>query len=152
MTEHAIAHATIVMERSYNATPARVFLAWADAEAKARWSAPTPEITIKYDEANFREGGRDIVHCIEPDSTEYIATVHYLDIRKDRRIVFAEAVSNGEKRVSAALISIELAPEGAGARLLLTMQIASFDGSEMEAGYQFGWSAALDNLAKEFSQ
>jgi len=32
------------------------------------------------------------------------------------------------------------------------MQIASFDDAGMEAGYQFGWSAALDNLAKEFSQ
>ena len=26
------------------------------------------------------------------------------------------------------------------------------DEAGMEAGYQFGWSAALDNLAKEFCQ
>jgi hypothetical protein len=30
------------------------------------------------------------------------------------------------------------------------MQIASFDDANMEQGYQFGWSSALDNLAKEF--
>lgn len=150
MTEHTIAHATLVMERTYNASPTRVFHAWADAEAKARWSAPTPNIVIKYDEADFREGGRDVVHCIEPGKADYIAVVHYLDLRSDRRIVFAEAVSNGVERVSAALISIQLTPQGAGTHLNLTMQIASFDGSNMEEGYQFGWAAALDNLANEF--
>ncbi len=35
-----IAHATIVMERAYAAAPARVFAAWADVEARKRWSAP----------------------------------------------------------------------------------------------------------------
>lgn len=147
-----IAHTTIVMERTYNAAPARVFRAWADPEAKARWSAPTPSVVIKYEAADFREGGRDIVRCIEPDQADYVATVHYLDLRTDRRIVFAEEVSNGASRVSAALISIELTPKGGGTHLLLTMQIASLDGSNMEQGYQFGWSAALDSLAKEFEQ
>jgi uncharacterized protein YndB with AHSA1/START domain len=147
-----IAHATIIMERTYNAAPARVFHAWADAEAKARWSAPTPNVVIKYEAADFREGGRDIVRCIEPGSADYVATVHYLDLRPNQRLVFAEEVSNGDTRVSAALISIELTPKGTGTHLLLTLQIASFDGANMEEGYKFGWTAALDNLAKEFSQ
>jgi uncharacterized protein YndB with AHSA1/START domain len=147
-----IAHATIVMERIYNASPARVFHAWADADAKARWSAPTADVVIKYEAADFREGGRDVVRCIEPNSADYVATVHYLDLRTDRRIVFAEDVANGATRVSAALISIELTPSGAGTHLLLTLQIASFDGANMEQGYEFGWAAALDNLAKEFAQ
>jgi uncharacterized protein YndB with AHSA1/START domain len=150
MSMTTIAHATIVMERTYNASPARVFHAWADAEAKARWSAPTPNVVIKYEAADFRESGRDVVRCIEPDQADYVATVHYLDLRRDQRIVFAEEVSNGAARVSAALISIELTPSGAGTHLLLTMQIASFDGSNMQEGYQFGWSAALDNLASQF--
>lgn len=150
MTQHTIVHATLVMERAYNASPARVFAAWESAEARARWSAPTPDVVIKYEEADFREGGRDVVRCIEPGSADYVAQVHYLDIRRDRRIVFAEAVSNGPTRVSTALISVELAPAGAGTRLLLTIQLASFDGSGMETGYQHGWSSALDNLAGEF--
>jgi hypothetical protein len=32
------------------------------------------------------------------------------------------------------------------------MQIASFDESGMEKGYEHGWGMALDNLAKEFEQ
>jgi uncharacterized protein YndB with AHSA1/START domain len=147
-----IAHATIVMERSYAASPARVFAAWADVEARKRWSAPAGTIRIEYEAADFREGGRDVSRCIEPGNADYVATVNYLDIRKDQRIVFAEDVTHGNARVSAALISMELAPKADATRLALTLQIASFDGAAMEQGYQFGWSAALDNLAKEFSQ
>lgn len=148
----ALTHATIVMERTYNAAPARVFKAWSDLEARKRWSAPADNIRIEYDAADFREGGRDISRCIEPGNADYIAVVNYIDIKHDRRIVFAEDVSHGETRVSAALIGVELEAAGAGTRLLLTMQIVAFDGSEMEKGYQFGWNAALDNLAKEFAQ
>lgn len=147
-----IAHATVVMERTYNASPARVFAAWSDVEARKRWSAPADNIRIEYEAADFREGGKDVSRCIEPGNADYVATVTYIDIRKAQRLVFAEDVVHGEKRVSAALISMELTPKDARTHLALTMQIASFDEAGMEAGYQFGWSAALDNLAKEFSQ
>lgn len=145
----AIAHATIVMERTYNASPTRVFAAWADVEARKRWSSPADNIRIEYEAADFREGGRDVSRCIEPGNEGYIAAVTYIDIKRDQRIAFFEDIAHGRRRVSAALISVELTPNGAATRLLLTMQIASFDDSGMEQGYQFGWSAALDNLAHE---
>lgn len=147
-----IAHATVVMERTYAASPTRVFAAWSDVEARKRWSAPADNIRIEYEAADFREGGKDVSRCIEPGNADYVATVTYVDIRKGQRIVFAEDVVHGNTRVSAALISMELTPKGAETHLALTMQIASFDEAGMEAGYQFGWSAALDNLAKEFAQ
>ncbi len=147
-----LAHTTIVMERTYNASAARVFAAWADVEARKRWSAPADGIRIEYEEADFREGGRDVSRCIEPGNADYVATVTYIDIRKDERIVFAEDVTHGGKRVSAALISMALTPQVSATHLALTLQIASFDEAGMEQGYQFGWNAALDNLAKEFAQ
>jgi uncharacterized protein YndB with AHSA1/START domain len=145
-----ITHATIVMERTYSASAARVFNAWSDVEARKRWSAPADNIRIEYEESDFREGGRDVSRCIEPGNDDYVAAVTYIDIKRDQRIAFIEDITHGKKRVSAALISVELAPTGAATHLLLTMQIASFDGANMEQGYQFGWNAALDNLAKEF--
>ncbi len=147
----ALAHATIVMERTYDAAPSRVFAAWSNLEARKRWSAPAESIRIEYEAADFREGGRDVSRCIEAGNADFVATVIYLDIRKDQRIVFAEDVVHGERRVSAALISVEFGAKGAATHLALTMQIVSFDGSGMETGYQFGWSAALDNLTKEFA-
>ena len=49
-----IAHATIVMERTYAASANRVFAAWSDIEARKRWSAPADNIRIEYEAADFR--------------------------------------------------------------------------------------------------
>jgi uncharacterized protein YndB with AHSA1/START domain len=43
VTDRSVTHATFVVERSYDAPPARVFAAWADPEAKARWFASPEE-------------------------------------------------------------------------------------------------------------
>ena len=37
MSERSTEHSTFVVERTYPASPARVFAAWADPAAKARW-------------------------------------------------------------------------------------------------------------------
>jgi uncharacterized protein YndB with AHSA1/START domain len=147
-----IAHATIVMERTYKASPTRVFAAWQNKEARERWQAPDETIRIQFEHMDFREGGRDVARCIEADGAEFLATVYYLDIRRDQSIVFSENVAQGNANVSAALICVELYPVGNSTRQLVTMQIASFDESGMEKGYEHGWGMALDNLAKEFEQ
>jgi uncharacterized protein YndB with AHSA1/START domain len=145
-----LTHATLVLERRYEATPSRVFNAWADVEARKRWSTPAPTISIEYERSEFKEGGRDVSYCVENGKREHVADVTYLHIAQDRSIVFAEAVSLHGKKLSTALISVEFAAAGAGTALLVTLQIAAFD-ADMENGYQFGWSSALDNLTKEFA-
>jgi|CXWL01.1.fsa_nt_gi uncharacterized protein YndB with AHSA1/START domain len=147
-----ITHATLVMERTYKASSTRVFAAWEDKEARERWQAPDDTVQIRYEESNFRQGGRDVARCLEQDGVEFLATVNYLDIRRDERIVFSEAVAQGNANVSAALICVELFPVSEGTRQLVTIQIAAFDGSGMERGYEHGWGMALDNIAKEFAQ
>ena len=146
----ALAHGTMVMERTYYASPTRVFNAWGDIDARVRWSAPTPADKIVYEAQDFREGGLDISHCGRDGDLDYTARVTYLSIEANSLIVFTETVSYRGERKSHAQISVELFPAGAGTRLLLTMQIASFDGQAMIAGYDEGWTAALDNLASEF--
>ena len=40
MRQRSAHHATFVIERIYDASPARVFAAWSEPEAKARWFQP----------------------------------------------------------------------------------------------------------------
>ncbi|MGX9181022.1 hypothetical protein [Mesorhizobium sp. BHbdii] len=40
MSERSVVHSTIVLERSYDASPARVFAAWSDPAALQRWGSP----------------------------------------------------------------------------------------------------------------
>ena len=51
-----VTHATFSLERSYPVPPARVFAAWADPAAKARWFAAEPDAGHELD---FRIGGRE---------------------------------------------------------------------------------------------
>jgi len=150
MTERTLAHATLVMERTYTASVGRVFNAWESVEARTRWQTPTPDVRVEYVEADFREGGRDVAHCIETGKSIWEAQVHYIDIRRDARLVFTELVTGDGKRQSAAMVGVELSPVAEGTHLLITLQISAFDGAPMAEGYEFGWNAALDNLAKEF--
>lgn len=52
MTERFVKHATFVVERTYAASPARVYQAWADPAAKSKWFT-------KPDVFEFRVGGRE---------------------------------------------------------------------------------------------
>ena len=59
MTDRSVTHSTFVVERSYAASAARVFAAWADPEAKARWFAGPEEWGPNEFELDFRVGGRE---------------------------------------------------------------------------------------------
>ena len=133
-----IAHATLVMERTYNASPARVFAAWESVEARERWSAPRRRHPHQV-RAKPTSAKADAMSCAASSRATLITSrpCTYLDIRRDQRIVFAENVTNGDKRVSAALISVELSPPARARTFSLTLQIASFDDAGMEEGYQY---------------
>lgn len=150
MTE--IAHATIVLERTYKAAPARVFAAWESVEAREQWAAPADGVRVKYVEASFREGGVDVTHCIEADEKTFETRGCYMQIVPGQRIVFTEQIYQAGAQLSAALVSVELAAAGAGTRQVVTLQIASFVGEDMTQGYDSGWTVALDNLAKVLDQ
>jgi uncharacterized protein YndB with AHSA1/START domain len=52
-------HGSFVIERRYNATPERLFAAWADPKAKRAWFAEGEGWDIRSYELDFREGGTE---------------------------------------------------------------------------------------------
>jgi uncharacterized protein YndB with AHSA1/START domain len=140
---------TVVLERSYRATPARVFAAWHDVEARKRWSVPSPDVQIVYDKADFHVGGFDDSRCGSAEDMRFRAVVLYLEITQDKRIIFAEHVTEAGIARAASLITVDLTPKGNETLLQLTMQISSIDGPEMLQGYRDGWTPTLENLARE---
>ena len=152
MTKRSVKHTTIVLERKYAASPARVFAAWAEPEARLRWGPPSDTAAIAFLETDFRIGGRDISKCGSKGNLIFHVDTHYEDIVPEQRIVMVETVSTAEARLASSLITVELKAEGAMTRLVLTDQIAAFDESDMIAGSKAGWSASLDNLTKELSR
>lgn len=149
-TMNRVFHDTIVMERIYNASPARVFAAWRDVEARKRWSRPSPDVEIVYDKAEFRVGGEDVTRCGSAGDLRFSAIVTYMEITPDTRIVFAERVAESGVSKAASMIDVSLEPQGKQTRMIVTMQVAAYDTPDMLDGYRQGWTPALDNLAREF--
>lgn len=142
-------HDTIVFERTYDATPARVFEAFARPEARMRWGVASANVELVYDEADFRVGGLDIGRCGPRGNLVYRVETRYADIVPQRRIVYSEVVLQDDNRLCFAQITVEFLPEGSGTRLVLTDQVAAFGGASMIAGHKAGHAGALDNLAIE---
>lgn len=152
MTEPSMTHATIVIERIYDASPARVFEALADPDARMRWGTPSKDAELVYDKTDFRVGGLDVSRCGPRGRLIYRVETRYMDIEPEHRIVSTEVVSEGWNRLSVSLITVELQAVGRSTRLVLTDQIAAFGGKDMVAGSEAGFSAALANLAGEFAR
>jgi uncharacterized protein YndB with AHSA1/START domain len=137
----SVRHNTFVIERSYDAAPARVFGAFADPTAKSQWWAG-PEEEFKLD---FRVGGRELGRGGHKGQIHTFAAI-YQDIVQDERIVYPYDMHLDDQRISVSLTTIELTPAGAGTRLVLTEQGAYFDGADDPADRERGTAALLDAL------
>lgn len=145
----AIEHGTVTLDRAFDASPARVFAAWEDVEARARWGNPSPNTEIVYDQADFRVGGIDVSRCGAVGELNFVVEVRYLDIMPNQRLVFTESVRDAGRLLSHALICVEFEPDQDATLQRFVAQIASFDGASMIEGYAQGWAPAFDNLAAE---
>jgi uncharacterized protein YndB with AHSA1/START domain len=144
MTERSVVHATFVVERTYDASPARVFTAWADPAAKASWFGGTAG-----HELDFRVGGREINRGGPPGGPVYTFDGRYHDIVPDQRIVYAYDMYLDETRISVSLATVELQPAGAGTRLIFTEQGAFLDGHDQPQYREQGTGELLDALGAE---
>jgi uncharacterized protein YndB with AHSA1/START domain len=146
MSDRSVAHATFAIERVFDASPARVFEAWADPVAKQRWFGP--EETNGSYELDFRIGGKERSE-LEHGGSRYTFDARYQDIVPDERIVYAYDMHRDETRISVSLATVELAPAGAGTRLLFTEQAAFLDGQDTPAERERGTGTLLENLDAE---
>lgn len=123
MSERSVTHATFSIERTYDAPPERVFSAFSDPAAKARWFGgegdgwETVEFTV-----DFQVGGRE---------------------------VYRGRAGGGPQCISVSLATVQLEPAGAGTRLTFTEQGAYLDGFDTPDVREEGTGQLLDALGAE---
>jgi uncharacterized protein YndB with AHSA1/START domain len=149
VTERSVTHATFAVERSYDAPPARVFAAWADPAAKARWFASPEEWGPDEFELEFRVGGREVGRGGPKGGPVHLYEARYQDIVANQRIVYSYSMYLDQALISVSLATVELRPEGAGTRLVVTEQGAYLDGYDDAGQRERGTAELLDALGAE---
>jgi uncharacterized protein YndB with AHSA1/START domain len=147
MTERSTQHATFVIERVFDAKPARVFKAFADPKAKAAWFGGPEAWTAQGDRVfDFRVGGRERLAGGPPGGQVHSFDATYQDIVTDQRIVYTYDMHLDDKRISVSLATVELKPAGAGTRLIFTEQAVFLDGYDDAGSRERGTHGLLDKL------
>jgi uncharacterized protein YndB with AHSA1/START domain len=141
MTERFVKHATFVIEKTYPASPARVFHAWADPEAKAKWFS-------KPDSFEFRVGGREFSRGGPPEGPVFTFDACYQEIVPEQRIVYSYTLDSDDTRISVSITTVEFAAVEGGTKLVFTEQGAFFDGHDTPEVREHGTNEMLDALGR----
>jgi uncharacterized protein YndB with AHSA1/START domain len=145
VSDRSTAHSTFVVERTYEAEPARVFEAWSDPAAKTRWFGPPQKPEGAYS-LDFQIGGREHLRIEQAAGPTYTFDAVYQDIVPGQRIIYTYEMHRGAERISVSVATVEIEELGAGTRLTLTEQGVFLDGLDTPAEREHGTNALMDTL------
>ena len=146
MSKRSTKHATFTIERRFAVPPARVFAAYADAKAKARWFGGPDEWEKSNLKLDFKVGGRESVSGGPPGGPVHFYNALYQDIVPNERIVLTYEMHMEKTRISVSLGTTEFKPDGQGTRLVYTEQSVFLDGHDDAGAREHGTRALFDNL------
>jgi uncharacterized protein YndB with AHSA1/START domain len=132
MSGRSVIHGTFAIERSYLATPSRVFAAFASTDAKSNWGwidRRAEEDGAPAAELDFRVGGRERF-CFKQHGTAFRYDARYYDIVPDQRIIYSYEIYADDIRLSVSVATIEFVSNGDGTALTWTEQGAFLDGTD----------------------
>ena len=147
MSERSVSHASFTLERTYPASPERVFAAWTTQEAKSQWFG-ADEGDTKEHTLDFRVGGREYASGAIPDGPTFTFDALYHDIVENERVVWSYDIHLDGRRISVSLATVEISPAPGGAKLVLTEQGAYLDGLDTNAAREEGTVELLDKLGQ----
>jgi uncharacterized protein YndB with AHSA1/START domain len=152
MTERSATHGTFVIERVYDASPARVFRAWADPVAKARWFVGPATWQFIERSIDFKVGGKERLSGRHGTGTVSTFDAYYHNIVPDQRIVYSYDMHLDQRHISVSLATVELKAERSGTRLAFTEQAVFLDGYDDAGGRERGTSMLLDQLGADLQR
>lgn len=152
MTERTVTCNTFTIERTFAASPERVFEAFAHANQKVQWLAPLDDEPVgdvfAHDEFDFTVGGHERFTFVEEDGRKMRYDATFYDIVPTQRIVYSYEMYSNESRISISVASIQILEAANTTILVWTEQGAFLDGLDTSDLREGGTSWLLDNMAE----
>ena len=114
MNERFVKHATFVVERTYAASPAKVY--------RLGRSGCQSKVVSQPDIFEFHVGGREYSSGGPPEGPVFTFDACYQEIVPEERIVYSYTLDSDDKRISVSLTTVELIPTEDGTKLVFTEQ------------------------------
>ena len=144
ISERSTVHSTFVLERTYEAAPARVWQAWTDPAEKRRWFGPQGPAKPEH-ELEFRVGGLERMTMQSPGGA-YKFIARFQDIVEGERFVHTYEMYLDDARISVSVATVVLEAVGAGTKLTMTEQGVFLDGLDTPAEREHGTGELLNTL------
>ena len=133
---------SLTLKRRLNASPEKVYAAWADPQKLVQWFGPgqVEEGSVKAD-IDLRVGGRYRISFNAKGIYNEVGGV-YREVVPNERLVFSWAWHSTPERES--LVTVSIKPEGGGA--LLTFLHEQFADTTARDNHERGWTELLGKL------
>jgi uncharacterized protein YndB with AHSA1/START domain len=139
------------VRRLVDASPERVFGAFADKSLLAQWLRPSPDVKLTVLAFDFRPGGAYRFAYDVPDGRRMVVGGTFRTIESPSRIVFSWLIEPPDEHAGIdSEVTVTLVPSGTATEL--TIRHAKFGRADAELRHEQGWSGALDLLEAQLRE
>jgi uncharacterized protein YndB with AHSA1/START domain len=146
---NTVAERELVLTRIIDALPEKVYRAWTEPELLKQWFAPLPW-TTSVAELDVRAGGSNMVVMRDPDGNEYPSRGIYLEVVKNKRLVFTDAFVSAWEPSEKPFMTVILTFENEGGKTKYTALVRHWSVADREQhekmGFHEGWGQCADQL------
>ena len=139
---------SFTLERTYPASPERVYGAFATLEGKQRWFDGPPGWDLIERAFDFRVGGEERLAGRWPSGTVSDFRGRYYDIVPESRIVYAYEMYIDRTKISVSLATIEFKPADAGTTVIISEAGVFLDGYDDAGSRKHGTALLLDRVGE----
>jgi uncharacterized protein YndB with AHSA1/START domain len=132
---------SLTIKRRFNASPAKVYAAWTEAEKMKRWMGPG-EIFAKSIDCDPRTGGRYRIIMQTQSGEEFDIGGEFREVIANKKLVYTWHGTLTPQHDT--LVTVTFAADGAGTLLTLTHE--QFPDDAARDSHNGGWSGAIDKL------
>lgn len=140
----SVVHGSFRLERRYDAPRERVWRAFTDEQAKAKWFGGGAGHTILAREMDVRPGGREYLKGRWGTGTVSTFDAVYFDVVPNERLVYSYEMHLDERKISVSLATLEFRQDGNGTLLVMSEQGAFLDGYDDAGSRERGTNYLLD--------